>query len=243
MTKEKSSQASAVDSQTLARLAGGLAHELKNPLSTIGLHLTLLQEDWEGEDSSKSRRTIRTIDTLRNEVERLNNILEDFLRFARTDSLEFNPASINALIEQVVEFSTPEAQRLGVQIHSYLDLNLPNIWIDKARVRQVLLNLIINSRQAIESSGEGSGNISLISRKDGAFLIVDIVDDGPGMDADTLASCFDVYFSTKSKGSGLGLATVRRIVEAHGGEMSIESAPGAGTKVHLRFPLTNTPDD
>jgi signal transduction histidine kinase len=241
MTKDKSSQAPAVDPQTLARLAGGLAHELKNPLSTIGLHLTLLQEDWVEEDSSKARRTIRTIDTLRNEVERLNNILEDFLRFARTDSLEFNPAPINTLIEQVIAFSAPEAERCSVQLHSYLDLNLPNIWLDKARVRQVLLNLIINARQAIESTAK-AGNISLISRKDGAFLVIDIVDDGPGMDSDTLDSCYDVYYSTKSQGSGLGLATVRRIVEAHGGEMSIESSPGSGTKVHLRFPLTPVTD-
>lgn len=242
MTNDKSSKAPAVDPQTLARLAGGLAHELKNPLSTIGLHLTLLQEDWLDEDSAKARRTLRTVDVLRNEVERLNNILEDFLRFASTDSLEFKPASINALIEKVVAFSVPEAQRVQVQMHSYLDLNLPKIWIDTSRVQQVLLNLIINARQAIESTGT-AGNISLISRKDGAFLVVDIVDDGPGMAPDTLEHCFDVYYSTKTKGSGLGLATVRRIVDAHGGEMSIESSSGSGSKVHLRFPLTTATDD
>ncbi|MBC8370608.1 MAG: GHKL domain-containing protein [Planctomycetes bacterium] len=242
MTKDKSSKAPAVDPQTLARLAGGLAHELKNPLSTIGLHLTLLQEDWAEDTSSKGRRTIRTIDVLRSEVERLNNILEDFLRYARTDSLEFNPASINNLVEQVIAFSTPEAERVKVQLHSYLDLNLPDIWLDKGRVRQVLLNLLINARQAIEAS-EVPGNISMITRKDGAFLVVDIVDDGPGMEADTLEHCFDVYYSTKSKGSGLGLATVRRIVEAHGGEMSIESSTGSGTKVHLRFPLTTASNE
>ncbi|MFT7517446.1 MAG: two-component system sensor histidine kinase HydH [Myxococcota bacterium] len=242
MTKDKSSKAPAVDPQTLARLAGGLAHELKNPLSTIGLHLTLLQEDWVDENSPKARRTLRTVEVLTSEVERLNNILEDFLRFASTDSLEFNPASVNSLLEQVIAFSAPESARVGVQFHSYLDVNLPKIWLDKGRVRQVLLNLIINSRQAIEASGK-PGNISFISRKDGAFLVIDIVDDGPGMTADTLEKCFDVYYSTKAKGSGLGLATVRRIVEAHGGKMSIESSPGSGTKVHLRFPLTTATND
>ncbi len=107
MTNDKSSKAPAVDPQTLARLAGGLAHELKNPLSTIGLHLTLLQEDWIDEDSAKARRTLRTVYLLLNEVGLLKNILEDFLLFASTDSLEFKPASINALIEKVVAFSVP----------------------------------------------------------------------------------------------------------------------------------------
>jgi two-component system sensor histidine kinase HydH len=237
MSDRKNSKAPALDSQTLARLAGGLAHELKNPLSTIGLHLTLLKEDWTSEEDVKSRRAVKTLNTLTSEVERLNNILEDFLRFARTDTLEYALEDINSLIELVLVFARPETERVGVQIHSYLDLNLPKVWLDARRIQQVVLNLLINSRQAIEVDREG-GNISLISRQEGAFVVIEIVDDGPGMEPDTLSQCFDVYFSTKAKGSGLGLATVRRIVEAHGGELAVESSIGKGTKVQIRIPIS-----
>ena len=237
MSDRKNSKAPALDPHTLARLAGGLAHELKNPLSTIGLHLTLMKEDWVSGEDVKARRTIKTLDTLTREVERLNNILEDFLRFARTDTLEYALEDINSLIDLVLKFARPEAERVGVQVHSYLDLNLPKIWLDARRMQQVVLNLLINSRQAIEVAEQG-GNISLISRQEGAFVVIEIVDDGPGMEADTLSHCFDVYFSTKSKGSGLGLATVRRIVEAHGGELAIESSPKKGTKVQIRIPVS-----
>ena len=221
--------------QTLARLAGGLAHELKNPLSTISLHLALLEEDWEAEDGIKPRRTVKTIRTLKTEVSRLNGILEDFLRFARTDRLQADLASLNTQVEQVVQFSSPEAERLGVQIRSHLDLSLPSVMLDTGRIRQALLNLVINSRQAMEERGHGT--ITLITRREGNHAVVEIVDDGPGMEASTLKQCLQVYYSTKKDGSGLGMATVRRIVEAHGGTLAVESAPGNGTRVSLSFPM------
>lgn len=221
--------------QTLARLAGGLAHELKNPLSTIGLHLALLEEDWEVEEGVKPRRTVKTVRTLKTEVARLNGILEDFLRFARTDLLQAELASLNTQMEQVVQFSSPEAERLGIQIQSHLDLSLPSVMLDAGRVRQALLNLVINSRQAMEERGHGT--ITLITRREGKHAVVEIVDDGPGMEASTLRQCLQVYYSTKKDGSGLGLATVGRIVEAHGGTLALESSPGNGTRVSLSFPM------
>ena len=109
MSQEEQSPTT-LDPETLSRLAGGLAHELKNPLSTIGLHLALMEEEWAGEDEDpRARRTRRTLTTLKSEVERLNGILEDFLRFARTDQLERAPADLNELVERVVRFVQPEA--------------------------------------------------------------------------------------------------------------------------------------
>jgi len=235
MSVPENSSAPDVDPQTLARLAGGLAHELKNPLSTIGLHLSLMAEDWQGEEGVKARRTAKTVGILQHEVERLNGILEDFLRYARTDSLETRSGSLNQVVEQVERFASPEAQRFGIQLRSYLDMDLPELSIDSGRLRQALLNLVINARQAMEE--RRSGSISLITRRDGAWAIVEVVDDGPGMDEKTLARCFQVYFSTKAGGSGLGLATVRRIVEAHHGTMEVHSTLGKGTQVALRLPL------
>ena len=235
MSASENSSAPDVDPQTLARLAGGLAHELKNPISTIGLHLSLMAEDWHGEHGVKARRTAKTVGILQHEVERLNGILEDFLRYARTDSLETHCGSLNLVVEQVERFATPEAKRHGIHLRSYLDMSLPEFNMDRGRLRQALLNLIINARQAMEK--RRSGSISLITRRDGPWAIVEVMDDGPGMDETTLARCFEVYFSTKGGGSGLGMAIVRRIVEAHHGTMEVQSTLGKGTQVTLRLPL------
>lgn len=235
MPHEQPLRAPAVDPQTLARLAGGLAHELKNPLSTISLHLALMEEDWMPEDGIKARRTVKTVQTLKSEVSRLNDILEDFLRFARTDHLDASPKSLNAEIEQVVRFASPETERLGIQVKTFLDLELPEVLLDAGRFRQALLNLIINARQAMEPRGHGT--LTLITRREGPQIVVEVVDDGPGMDPETLKQCFQVYYSTKKEGSGLGMATVRRIVEAHGGVLEVESSSGNGTRVRMTFPL------
>ena len=226
--------AAPLDPRTLSRLAGGLAHELKNPLSTIGLHLALLEEDWADDDGPRAHRTRRTLHTLKQEVERLDGILEDFLRFARTDRLRTLPADLNALVEQVVRFVQPEAERIGVHLASYLDLDLPQVPLDEGRVRQALLNLVINARQALEPTG---GHITLITRREPGRVVLEVVDDGPGMTPEVLEHCFDVYYSTKKGGSGLGLPTVRRLAEAHGGTLDVESAPGKGTRAVLRLPL------
>lgn len=226
-----------MDPEWLSRLAGGLAHELKNPLSTLSMHLALLREQWEDEKSALAHRSVRSLNTIEKEVSRLNDILEDFLRFARTGELEREETSLNDLIEQVVAFLRPEAEARGIEIETFLDANLPLLWLDPARIKQVVLNLLINARQAMTE--RGSGRITVITRPDSAEgygEILEIVDDGPGMTPETLERAFDAYYSTKKGGSGLGLALVRRVVEAHGGQVEIQSTPGHGTRVMLRLP-------
>lgn len=228
---------SGVDPEWLSRLAGGLAHELKNPLSTLGMHLALLREQWEEEKSPLAHRSVRSLNTIEKEVSRLNDILEDFLRFARTGELELEWTSLNDLIEQVVAFLRPESEARGIEIETFLDANLPLLKLDPARVKQVILNLLINARQAMTE--RGWGRITVITRPDSAGVfgeILEIVDDGPGMNPETLERAFEVYYSTKKGGSGLGLALVRRVVEAHSGQVEIQSSLGFGTRVMLRLP-------
>lgn len=231
---EQRSSAPPLDPATLAQLAGGLAHELKNPLSTLSLQLALLREQWQDDPGAKARRAVRILDGLLQQVESLNEILGDFLRFARTDRIELEPASLNQVVQQVAAFAGPEAAACNIGIRSYLDLDLPLLPLDVGRVRQAVLNLLINARQALEHKG---GHVSLITRRDGNEAVMEVVDDGPGMALETLQRAFEPYFSTKKSGSGLGLPTVRRILEAHGGRVEVESAPGHGTRVRLRFPI------
>jgi len=225
----KPQKAQPLDQQTLSRLAGGLAHELKNPLSTITLHLELLREDLQKLEGS-AHRHMRSIDLLKQEVCRLDEILADFLLFARTDTLEMERLDLNQLVDRVCSFAIPEAQARGIDIDVFLDASLAKVSGDPGRLRQAILNLLINARQAMDESG---GHISLFTRSENGKAIVEVVDDGPGMDSDTLNRCFEVYFSRRKGGSGLGLPTVRRIIEAHGGEFILESTLGVGTRARI----------
>ena len=230
MSKAERPSAPTLDPATLSRVAGGLVHELKNPLSTLGLHLALLEEDWRKDEGTRARCSLQVLGRLRAEVGRLNDILEDFLRYARTDTLELAPTDLNAMVEQVARFVEPElrARKIGLQLLA--DQGLPPALADATRLRQALLNLVINARQAIEERG---GQITLITRREGDGLAIEVLDDGPGMSAEVLARCSEPWFSTKSGGSGLGLPTVRRLMEAHGGGLDLQSAPGRGTRAVL----------
>lgn len=201
------------------------------------MHLALLREQWQVEDSPLARKSVRTLNTLETEVSRLNDILEDFLRFVRTGELELQSCSLNALVEEVIAFLRPQADARGIEIETFLDANLGELALDPARIKQAVLNLLINARQAMESRGRG--RITVMTRPDsvaGYGVILEIVDDGPGMDGPTLDRAFEVYASTKKGGSGLGLPLARRVVEAHGGQLEIDSTPGHGTRVMMRLP-------
>lgn len=224
-----------LDPATLSRLAGGLVHELKNPLSTIGLHLALLEEEWSKADPVRARRSLQALGRLRGEVSRLNDILEDFLRYARTDVLERHPTDLNELVEQVERFVQPELASQNVVLRAYHDPGLPRAEVDGARLRQALLNLVINARQAMTERGRGE--ITLLTRHEPGWARIEVVDDGPGMTPEVLQRCSEPWYSTKRGGTGLGLPIVRRLLEAHGGRLELESAPGRGTRAVMWIPL------
>ena len=225
--------AAPLDPRTLSRLAGGLAHELKYPLSTIGLHLALLEEDWADDESAKARRTRRTLHTLKQEVDRLNGILEDFLRFARGGDVNRAPCDLVGLVRDALEFAGPELEAEDVRLHALLPTSMPLAMLDEGAFRQALLNLIVNARQAMP----GGGELIVELRRDGPRAELTITDSGVGMTPDQLERCFDLYYSTKRTGTGLGLATVKRIVEMHDGEIAVMSEEGRGTRFHLWVPL------
>ena len=223
----------------LARLAGGLAHEIKNPLSTMAINLTLLEEEFQpapggdGALSAQGKRSLKRIRTLQREVGRLEGILDDFLRFARGGEVNRAASDLVALVRETLEFASPELEAEGVRLHALLPNALPLVMLDEGTFRQALLNLIVNARQAMP----GGGELIVELRRDGASAELTITDSGVGMNADQLARCFDLYYSTKKGGTGLGLATVRRIVEMHGGEIAVQSDEGRGTRFHIWLPL------
>ncbi|NDC52823.1 MAG: sensor histidine kinase [Planctomycetia bacterium] len=220
-----------------AALVGALAHEIRNPLSTIRLTMELLAEDFENTDTSsptkqRDRRAKAKIELVRHECDRLQKLLGDFLDFARQEQLTLEPGSLNAEVEQLLDFFAPQAREAGVEVVRYLDPELPNVRLDRETFRSAVLNLLINAVQAME----GGGQLVVRTRPRGLGVILELIDTGPGMDEETLAKVFRAFYTTKQGGSGLGLPTARKIVEAHGGTIDVESAPGRGTKVTIWLP-------
>lgn len=219
----------------IATLAGALAHEIKNPLSTIGMNLDLLAEDLEGKPAARDRRMLMMVQTVQRECRHLNDILEDFLKFARVGELELTESDLNQLVRDFVEFFQRTAAEKRIEISPHLSADLPHVRLDRALFRQVLLNLALNAQQAMPEGGL----LELQTYVRDAQVHLDIIDSGGGMDPKTLSKMFEVFFSTKSGGSGLGLPTVKKIVEAHGGTIAVESEPGKGTRFMISLPPVN----
>jgi signal transduction histidine kinase len=215
----------------LGTLTGGLAHEIKNPLSTIQLNLQLLREDLPDLEPSATRIANR-LTTVQKEASRLRDILDDFLRFAGKMELDRRPVDVNRVLEEMVDFFHPQAQVQRVQIRlrpSSGGLVAP---LDERLIKQALLNLMINAVHAMPQGGE----LILSAGRDGDRAVIDVIDTGRGMEPEVLGKVFQAYYSTKKGGHGLGLAISKRIVEEHGGTISAVSEVGKGTDFRIELP-------
>ena len=237
--KTKNLEKRAINSERLAfigTLAGGLAHEIKNPLSTLNINLQLLQEELESMTGENSKRVYRKTQVLQKEVQRLEQILNDFLRFARGQKLELKDHDINEILDEVADFVTPEIKQKKILILKSYDADLPQCHLDSNLIKQAILNIIINAEQAMENGGE----LMIRTSKDKKYIQIDITDTGPGIPKDIIDKIFQVYFSTKKTGTGLGLPTAKRIIEDHRGTISVQSEEGKGTNFSIKLP-TNLP--
>jgi signal transduction histidine kinase len=206
----------------LDSLAAGLAHEIRNPLSTLSVNLQLLAEDWENGVSEREKRSYNRIRNLLRETRRLEDTLSDFLRFAADKTLVLRPTQLNDVAEQTVDFVLPEAVQGGVSIELEADPDLPLVEIDERLYKQALYNVLLNAVQSLEKGGE----VIVKTYTDGGRVCVDVIDNGAGIPDAVKAKIFDAYFSTRKGGTGLGLPTARRIVEEHQGELTVTSEPG-----------------
>jgi signal transduction histidine kinase len=219
----------------LGELAAGLAHEIKNPLSTIRMNLELLREDWKGASGEREKKTLRKFHLLEREVRRLEEIVESFLRFSRGLDLKLVRSNLNPVVSEVLELIEPELARKSIQLRSALDPAAPDALVDTNQLKQALVNVIVNAEQAMERGGD---LIVRTKREDGE-TVIDVIDTGSGIAPEALPRIFQPYFSTKKGGTGLGLPMTRRIVEEHGGRITVASEPGRGTQVTMRFPAAS----
>jgi signal transduction histidine kinase len=217
----------------LGTLTGGLAHEIKNPLSTVQLNLQLLAEDLTP-DNPAYPRIVNRLKTVQKETSRLRDILEDFLRYAGKLELDRHPTDVNELLEELVDFFLPQAQaqRARLRLRTTPDAPL-QANVDPRLIKQAVLNLMINGLQAMPEGGE----LILSAARQNGQVVVDVVDTGKGIPPEAIDKIFNAYYTSKKGGTGLGLAMTQRIVKEHGGELTVKSELGKGTDFTLRLPL------
>lgn len=216
----------------ISDLAGSLAHEIRNPLSVIRLNVELLEEDLEEIQSPKSRLALKKIGVVKSQCSRLEHLLDDFLQFSRLNQLVLSTGDLNQQLEQVLDFYAAEASQQNVEIVRYLDADLPHIMMDSRTLQAAFLNLVKN---AIEAMPHG-GRLEVRTRPTLKGVALDLIDTGTGMDERTLLNMFENFFSSKRNGTGLGLPTAKKIIEAHGGLIDVQSAVDRGTQFTLHFP-------
>jgi signal transduction histidine kinase len=219
----------------LAELAGSFIHEIKNHLSTFGLNLQLLAEDFQDPQTQRERRALERVLRLQTECQRLVDVSNDFLRFARLRELHRVPSRLAEVVEEMVDFFGPTARQAHIDIKSYVPADLPPVLLDRELFKQALLNLLLNAQQAMPDGGTLTIQACEPPETRGHVCLT-LIDTGKGMTPEVAARAFRPFFSTKAGGTGLGLATTRKIITAHGGSIAVESEAGRGTKFTLRLP-------
>jgi two-component system, NtrC family, sensor histidine kinase HydH len=234
-TPERQERLARVRLQRLAELGtllAGFAHEVRNPLSTIGLNLQLVLEDCKEPETPREKRIQKRLTTVDNEVRRLQKILEEFLSFARAPEPKLKPVDLHARLQALVDFHALPLQERGVALRFYPGGNIGFVQADWDHLQGAIINLVRNAGDATPAGGE----VLVSTQRDGDDVLVHVTDTGSGIPLEVQPRIFDPYFSTKKTGTGLGLPTVRRVVEEHGGSLTFTSEPGRGTRFTVRLP-------
>lgn len=245
--RAREAEGEARHSQRLAELGSmtsGLAHEIKNPLSTIGLNAQLLREDLVQLDVSQTERDrlAHRVDALAREVDRLGHILGDFLEFAGRIRLDPQPFDLRMILDELIDFYHPQCEQAGVVLRVDTPSSPVAVRVDEGLLKQALLNLMINATQVMQrergGAAPGTSNDELILKIecDDSMVRVHVIDTGPGVPTDMREEIFHPYVSGRKGGTGLGLPTSRRIIEEHGGRLTVESQPGQGSDFIISLP-------
>ena len=215
---------------TIGKMAAHITHEIRNPLSSIGLNMELLEEEVSKSSDGESAQLVAAV---KSEVERLSRIAEQYLSVARRPRPRLEREHVDDLVRELMAFVGPELTRASVTQELCTDDAVPEVMIDESQLRQALLNLVRNAREAMQ--GGGSLTVSVKNAVGGGVdLTVD--DTGAGIPEELRATVFDPFFTTKQRGTGLGLAVTREIVDAHGGAITCEARPTGGTRFRIHLP-------
>jgi signal transduction histidine kinase len=239
----------------LGRLSAGVAHEVKNPLNAMMIHLELLRQQFvvaarparaaagggrailataatADTVTVEPAQALQHVDIISSEIKRLDEVVQGFLKFTRPEDLKLQPVNLSSLLEEIVPIVSPEAERSRVEL-VVESASAPDVNGDPAMLRQAFLNLALNACQAMR--GGGTLRITCEAAR-GRKVSIAFADTGVGIKPEHLQRIFDLYFTTKEKGSGIGLSMVYRTVQMHDGEIEVQSTPGAGTTFRILLP-------
>ncbi len=239
--------------RSLGRLMAGVTHEVRNPLNAMTIHLELVREhllrlqrstrapvgavlrlDGPDESTPEVSGAREHLDVIASEIKRLDEVITGFVRFIRPEELQLHPVNVPLLIAEVIALVEPDARRSGIACRAEAPSGLPELHADPALIRQALLNLALNGCQAMTDGGRLTMGARV--EKD-RRLALTVEDTGAGISADSLDRIFDLYYTTKPEGSGIGLSIVYRIAQLHGGEIEVQSTEGRGTTFRILLPL------
>ena len=218
----------------LTLLAAGVAHEIGNPLNSLGIHLQLLERKIADLSPGDRANLEEHLTTAQNEIQRLDSLLKEFLHAIRPATPIRKSGNLNKVIEDTLALLAPEMEERNVSVHLNLDETLPSLPLDGDQMKQAFFNLLKNSYQALPGSG---GEVHIDSVSNEFEIVVSVKDNGSGISPELMGSLFEPFRSGRASGTGLGLLIVRRIVREHGGEIKVESEKGKGTSVHIYLPL------
>ncbi|HEX8371947.1 MAG TPA: ATP-binding protein [Chthoniobacterales bacterium] len=230
-TTEESLESERFSALTL--LSAGVAHEIGNPLNSLHIHLQLMERKIRKLESRQRAALEESVEVAKEEVKRLDYIVNQFLRAIRPTQPQVQKENINAIIEESVSFLAREIDDRNVLVETRLAEDLPLLELDRNQIKQAFYNLIKNSFQAMNTGGI----LHIASWRGDQHVAVSFTDTGGGISAENMGRIFQPYFTTKENGSGLGLLIVRRIVREHGGEIDLESNEGKGLMITIRLPF------
>ncbi|MCX6927942.1 MAG: ATP-binding protein [Verrucomicrobia bacterium] len=235
--QDVSQLAAAEKRDLLARLLGRLAHEIRNPLSSLDIHVQLLDEDLALLAPQVREQLTPRLEIIHGELHRLEGIVERFLRLAGPAGVDLEPVEIPKILTHVCELLRPEAAAREIEVLARVADSLPRVMADPVRLTQALLNLVINGIQAVERKGRVEVSAALAD----GMVCVAVSDNGPGIPPEKLAAIFEPYFTTKAEGSGLGLWIAQQIATAHGGNLQAQNGLVGGAVLTMRLPLKREP--
>lgn len=215
----------------LGTLLAGFAHEVRNPLSTIGLNLQLVLEEFREPESPRDKRTQKRLAVVEAEVRRLQKILEEFLSFARAPEPKLAPVDLNLKLAELVAFHEVALRERGLVLRFFPGADVGTVPLDWDHVQAAVVNLVRNAADATPAGGE----VLVASMREGNSVVIRVTDTGAGIPPELQPRVFEPYFTTKKTGTGLGLPTARRVAAEHGGSLELRSEVGKGTQFALRL--------
>jgi signal transduction histidine kinase len=224
---------SAARASYVGLLASGLAHEIRNPLNAMNMNVQMLEEELQGVPGIEHEEFGDLLDSTKSEIKRLERLVNNFLAYARPAKPRFEAMDMNVVVREVLRFLELDFRQSKVELKTDLEPLLPAVEIDETQFKQALMNLLVNARQVLINGGNVSVATRAGTRGD---VVLEIEDDGPGIPTEIRERIFEVFYSSRGGGTGLGLPIARQIIEKHGGTIELDSEEGRGTRFTIHLP-------